>query len=656
MNNFLSNLTQIIPGTKLTDALTATRLNAIQDAIKALARGENLKAGPNTTIKRNLSGVSIAALLEGDDVENPLRTWAWSAEGVQTAIKGIGQAMGGLHLTEGIDIPYPNEEGVGGPSESRAPTKPLNITPRLVDIALHGENFVETRGSYLRFLEPGFYEVEIDTASMLKLEAEEELWNYHNMTILKWAAIGGAVRRKKSGEVVPVTDARQIGHTNPVSASVITETINTSKRSPHDMNANIAFRFYAHNDIPHCVDTDAVIRPYYCSTHDVNGGAREEFGYHIEPADPEYPSMECPEYDDRYLEFTVPGFQWAPFEVEVEIDDISIPTFTPGVTVTEEPVLVAWQTPPIHIPNKTLEGTVSCQEIQIDAIELEVTVECDESVAVQIPPIEDIEIPVEVSDSCSHYQSDPCEIEVGPITIEIPEFEVPCCCPDVSVSDVEIPAFTPVCSVEIEELTYEDIYLPVVEQYIPGGQHSVEVAPISIDDVSVEGRAQIQIPPIPDVDLKVLLPEPYEPEERVPGESCSEPPEDDELMSPGVWTDGGKSKFCLEVLPRKPKEAYGPRNRWGLDPEDYKIRYMEIEGSEVKIVKELENTISFFAHTAHYERESKDHPSNDPRWMDKQAELLKLHVHIKRLGEIENITHIDRPAGLPGDLSEKRYK
>ena len=59
MKDILSKLTRLNKGDKLTDAVTADRLNAIQDAIKSLASGSNINQGTGTKITKNSSGVTI---------------------------------------------------------------------------------------------------------------------------------------------------------------------------------------------------------------------------------------------------------------------------------------------------------------------------------------------------------------------------------------------------------------------------------------------------------------------------------------------------------------------------------------------------------------------------------------------------------------------
>ena len=49
------------PGDKLTDVLTARRINALTEGTRALTRGDNLAQGPGILLKKSPVGVIISA-------------------------------------------------------------------------------------------------------------------------------------------------------------------------------------------------------------------------------------------------------------------------------------------------------------------------------------------------------------------------------------------------------------------------------------------------------------------------------------------------------------------------------------------------------------------------------------------------------------------
>ncbi len=71
MNKNLAVLKSVTAGTPLMDALTVARINAIQDAIKQLWSGENLRSGGNMQIVPSANGPTINSLaLGGDNISN----------------------------------------------------------------------------------------------------------------------------------------------------------------------------------------------------------------------------------------------------------------------------------------------------------------------------------------------------------------------------------------------------------------------------------------------------------------------------------------------------------------------------------------------------------------------------------------------------------
>ena len=95
MKDILSKLTRLNKGDKLTDAVTADRLNAIQDAIKSLASGSNINQGTGTKITKNSSGVTINS--KTTDMRNHIQDvqqFAYFADGIDEVIDSIGQDPG----------------------------------------------------------------------------------------------------------------------------------------------------------------------------------------------------------------------------------------------------------------------------------------------------------------------------------------------------------------------------------------------------------------------------------------------------------------------------------------------------------------------------------------------------------------------------------
>lgn len=71
MNKNIAALKPITAGKSVTDCLTVTRMNAIQDAIRALWAGENLRSGGNVMVVPSANGPTINSLaLGGDNISN----------------------------------------------------------------------------------------------------------------------------------------------------------------------------------------------------------------------------------------------------------------------------------------------------------------------------------------------------------------------------------------------------------------------------------------------------------------------------------------------------------------------------------------------------------------------------------------------------------
>ena len=171
-------------------------------------------------------------------------------------------------------------------------------------------------------------------------------------------------------------------------------------------------------------------------------------------------------------------------------------------------------------------------------------------------------------------------------------------------------------------------------------------------------------------------------------------------QAPGVWTDSGSKTFILEVTKRSAvrspagKDPYTP-NKWDAREagtrtrlhedkpkgetraskdlpdrphHDLVIRFMDIDyvwkekdGRDYRMPvnstsRYHANQLRIFAQTAHIESASIEEQGDDCRWQRKPSRLAALGVAITRLGPIENIDAIDRPAALPSDMSERTKK
>jgi hypothetical protein len=103
MNELLSKLSPLTSGQKLTTALTAERLNAIQDAIKALASGANISASSDIKIAKSLGNVVISNNEYTNRRNIPSAvTFAYYAPGTNEIIDSIGQDPGGMTNSYGM--------------------------------------------------------------------------------------------------------------------------------------------------------------------------------------------------------------------------------------------------------------------------------------------------------------------------------------------------------------------------------------------------------------------------------------------------------------------------------------------------------------------------------------------------------------------------
>jgi len=336
MNELLSKLSPLTSGQKLTTALTAERLNAIQDAIKALAAGANISASSDIKVSKSLGNVVISNNEYTNRRNIPSAvTFAYYAPGTNEIIDSIGQDPGGMTNSYGMStfpgsdenytvkdgglrklegmhqgglpmegfapiLPYANPKANPGGPVNNGDTKgkfkgKLNdtceIVPRLSTMYRSGEQIAklvvttkngrrnssteymkEQKGQeddgyvtkYIEFLQPGIYEVDYDTTSMLVLDDDDPSINYHNRTITKWATLGG----ERDGD----TDTNKV----VIMPSIAHETINTSTRVTSDFQANLNFEFWLLNDdgnkgAKQTINHDVILRPAFCSDYNSEG-------------------------------------------------------------------------------------------------------------------------------------------------------------------------------------------------------------------------------------------------------------------------------------------------------------------------------------------------------------------------------------------------
>ena len=485
MISFLNKLKTVRAGDLLSDTVTAARINAIQDAIKALARCENIHSGDGLLMRRGANGVTLQTNIQdsADEAASEV-VFQYLPRDLQMALEQIGSPGGGLRSIkgQGINIPFSNNNA----NLAESILDPKNLVEDVRCIQLRGRRglVMPEGGKYFEFLIPGCYEIEVSTTTMLMMDDDDPRRNYQNLTIAKWASIG---------------DFGQVGQCrdNVPPQSIVWEALTPSNRIPNDYLAHVNTTFYEHNSVPHCINNDALIQPYFCGPYTIDGYKREGSAfYHY-----------VPNYSANYSHTTCEPTEYDCIDPLV----ISIPTFS---------------------------------------------------------------IPVTVTDSCLDYSDSQC------------------CC-------------------------------------------EVNIDPVTIDDFTVE------------------IPMPYTdcPPPEISGASaCDVLPDKDEQQDPGVITSTGTSKFFVEVTPVPDTERTG--DYWGIDPQNLLLRY-EKDG---EVMRELPNSICFWGQVAHQEWQSVEHPTEDPRWTRVEPTMINFKVQARRVGHIEDITNIDRPADLPGDLSEKRKK
>ena len=279
MLDVLSKLTRVSAGKDLLDVLTAERINAIQDAIKALAGGDNLAQGANTQIKKGKGLISISSNRQARQ-PNPISTahFAFQSDGWDDIVGTIGQdpgkrskrggredryTDGGLHALNPFPgqpftapvIPADNQSGgnaIGYGYECK--TLPLDVCNFLQPLSTTGRAIAKMRidtfkkraknisaedsfnspnkyaRSCIEFLEPGVYKIEMDSSTFMSHEDDEPSMNYPARTTVKWATVGGY--RDEGDKSTPER-----------TVAVMYETLNTTTRNLGDFQANVNFSF-----------------------------------------------------------------------------------------------------------------------------------------------------------------------------------------------------------------------------------------------------------------------------------------------------------------------------------------------------------------------------------------------------------------------------
>ena len=263
MIQFLHKLKTVQAGDLVSDTVTAARLNAIQDAIKALARCENIQFGDGLLIRRSASGAALQTNIQFDSSEIASETiFQYLPTDLQGALESIGSVGGGLRYIaeQGINIPFSNENA----NLAESIKDPINIGEDVRCLQLRGRRgmIMPEGANYFEFIIPGSYEIELNTTTMLLMSEDDPRINHQNLTIAKWANIGGFGSVSACRSDVPPQ-------------SIIWEAITPSNRIPNDHLAHINTKFYEHNAVPHCINNDALIQPYFCGPYTIDGYKRE---------------------------------------------------------------------------------------------------------------------------------------------------------------------------------------------------------------------------------------------------------------------------------------------------------------------------------------------------------------------------------------------
>jgi hypothetical protein len=419
VNELLTKLTRIQSGQNLSSVVTAERINAIQDAIKAIAQGANINAGAGTRLTKSVGGVTISANDLPDRRDRQTNMFSYYADGTNEVVSSIGQDPsarsisynklqapisgeltyldGGVHKLRGLSsvggqapsLPYPNPNGnPGGRTDKgkfRGKLSALNLTPYLLDYNIQGSHIArlvvlkddesgaelglkrdnewtnsnrtleahdpvnEKKIEYLEFLKDGIYQLSFDATAFLALDDCDPRMNYHNRTHAFYATVGG--KRDDGDEDTPESI---------VTPSLFYTTINTSKRVPSDLQANLNFHFTDpwHKDKTYCIDHDVVIRPSTCSTYKQNGKGPSSGGWCDGPV--RIPTPCCP--------VSQPDMQG--YVYGTQVDGIPSTCLYPQLSPCEDPKQVPEG---YEIEEKEIEVFGECGTKSITAWECDVT-------------------------------------------------------------------------------------------------------------------------------------------------------------------------------------------------------------------------------------------------------------------------------------------
>lgn len=192
MNINLHKLSPIQTGANLFNTITADRINAIQDAIKELARGRNIVAGDNIRTIHQNGAVNISAALPQDTTKKrQIQEWNYSADDTDRQISYNGRPdYQPYRDLEGLDIPLPRPDNIFDINCEPFPEKPLNVWDSMKQTYQIGADFMQDEGDHFIFTKPGCYELEFEYTAMHKTSACEWQKNTHSFDLLFYPAIG----------------------------------------------------------------------------------------------------------------------------------------------------------------------------------------------------------------------------------------------------------------------------------------------------------------------------------------------------------------------------------------------------------------------------------------------------------------------------------
>ena len=243
MNHNLGKLQNLQPGVPLGEAISTDRLNAIHDALRDLARGENIHFGAGIqgqTIGNEIS-ISVDSSIKptSDSV-----TFQYVADGIFECVRSITpkqkggdthddanlQRAGGYEKIDGLKIPV-TTPGTGYPDSGFNEKAPLNLCKSLFQYDLRGDEFVrlESTGgtSCYQFLKPGKYEIEIEHTIMIKEQPAAA------QTVYVWAAAGGATEDvQMDGLGTKKRSDKKAAYYMPIKQSLSMETFEAAKDHP----------------------------------------------------------------------------------------------------------------------------------------------------------------------------------------------------------------------------------------------------------------------------------------------------------------------------------------------------------------------------------------------------------------------------------------